>query len=321
MYALRGVAVSFSVFFILYGVISIAASIFWHNVWSYGRKHSAGYCSNLLFVFRITPFIVALVATLSFAVPSFLLFEPRATEESVGAPVVALACCGIVTLLFGIWNAVNALLQASRTTARWSKDTFGTCSPAIHSVAPITIIRVSAAAPPLAASGILWPRVWLSRAAESVLSERELHSALRHEVFHVQRRDNLRKLLFRLAAFPGMTALESAWREISEMAADDAAVSNASEALDLAAALIKLSRLSPLQPAAELTTALVQRPAESVNARIERLLAWNGQPQSAANEYPQKYCLGIAAATLTVITVTYFQLLVRIHTATEWLVR
>jgi len=44
------------------------------------------------------------------------------------------------------------------------------------------------------------------------------------------------------------------------MAADDAAVSNASEALDLAAAVIKLSRLAPLLAAGELTTALVHSP-------------------------------------------------------------
>ena len=75
-------------------------------------------------------------------------------------------------------------------------------------------------------------------------------------------------------------ALERAWREATEMAADDAAVSNVSEALDLAAAVIKLSRLAPLEPPAELTTALVHSPAESVNARVERLIAWSERRQN-----------------------------------------
>ena len=110
-------------------------------------------------------------------------------------------------------------------------------------------MRVSGAAPPLTVAGILRPSVWLSRAAEFVLTERELQSALRHEFVHVRRRDNLRKLILRLVAFPGMAELESAWREATEMAADDGAVSSASEALDLAAAVIKLSRLAPLKPA------------------------------------------------------------------------
>jgi Zn-dependent protease with chaperone function len=67
-----------------------------------------------------------------------------------------------------------------------------------------------------------------------------LQTALNHEVAHVSRRDNLKKLLLRFVAFPGMSGLETAWLEATEMAADDAAVSTAGDALDLAAALIKL---------------------------------------------------------------------------------
>ena len=106
------------------------------------------------------------------------------------------------------------------------------------------VLRISAAAPPLTAAGILRPSLWLSQAAEFVLTEQELKTALRHEAVHVRRWDNLRKLVLRLVALPGMAELESAWREATEMAADDAAVSTASEALDLAAAVIKLSRLA-----------------------------------------------------------------------------
>jgi hypothetical protein len=105
------------------------------------------------------------------------------------------------------------------------------------------------------------------------------------------------------------------------MAADDGAVSSASEALDLAAAVIKLSRLAPLKPAAELTTALVHSPAESVNARVERLLAWTEPRQSAAREYSWAYVLTTAAAVVVTLGLTYSELLVRVHAATEWLVR
>jgi beta-lactamase regulating signal transducer with metallopeptidase domain len=173
----------------------------------------------------------------------------------------------------------------------------------------------------LTAAGILRPRLWLSGAAEFVLTERELQSALRHELVHVRRRDNLRKLVLRLVASPGMKPLENAWREATEMAADDAAVSNASEALDLAAAVIKLSRLVPLAPAAELTTALVHSPAESVNARVERLIAWTERRQSAAPGDSIRYSLCAAAALAGTLVVTYGTLLMRVHAATEWLVR
>ena len=76
----------------------------------------------------------------------------------------------------------------------------------------------------------------------------------------MRRRDNLKKLLLRFVAFPGMAGLEAAWLEATEMAADDAAVSNAGEALDLAAALIKLSRLGPVEAPVDLTAALVHSP-------------------------------------------------------------
>jgi beta-lactamase regulating signal transducer with metallopeptidase domain len=185
----------------------------------------------------------------------------------------------------------------------------------------ISVLRISGAAPPLTAAGILRPTVWLSRAAEFVLTERELQSALRHEVVHVRRRDNLRKLILRLTAFPGMVEMESAWREATEMAADDAAVSSASEALDLAAAVIKLSRLAPLEAPAELTTALVNTPAESVNARVERLIAWGERRSTPAPRYSWGYALCTAAAVVVTVVVTYSQLLVRVHAATEWLVR
>jgi hypothetical protein len=118
-----------------------------------------------------------------------------------------------------------------------------------------------------------------------------------------------------------MAELEASWREASEMAADDAAVSSASEALDLAAALIKLSRLGPLEPPGELTTALVHSPAESVNARVERLIAWNERRQSPAKEYSLGYALCEVAAVAIALALTYSHLLVRVHAATEWLVR
>ncbi|MFZ0297255.1 MAG: hypothetical protein WAM13_02795, partial [Candidatus Sulfotelmatobacter sp.] len=211
------------------------------------------------------------------------------------------------------------------TVVRWSSEARVISSRAIDSSSidcgASVPVRVSAVAPPLTAAGILRPSVWLSQAAEFVLNEREFETALRHEVTHVRSRDNLRKLILRLVAFPGMGELERVWREATEMAADDAAVSSAAEALDLAAALIKLSRLAPLEPPAELTTALVHSPAVSVNARVERLIAWTEEQQSQASGYSPVYPLCTAAAMLVTLAVTYSQLLVRVHTATEWLVR
>lgn len=320
MFALRGVAVSFSIFFIFYSVLTLVVGLVWRRVWDYSRLGSASSCADALFILRMIPWILSSIVTLAFAVPSFLLLEPRAVRESMSPVLVALCVCGMAGMLAGMWNAAAALLRAAKTVAGWSNRARVIGSSDADSGQPVLLLRTAGDAPPLTAAGILRPSVWLSDAAEFVLTERELRCALRHEVVHLRRRDNLRKLLLRLVASPGMTELESAWREATEMAADDAAVSNASEALDLAAAVIKLSRLAPLAAAGELTTALVHSPAESVNARVERLIAWT-EPQSFGPGYSLRYSLCAAAAVVATLAVSYSSLLVQVHAATEWLVR
>ncbi len=321
MFALRGVAVSLSVFVLLYSALSLVVCSVWGRVLLYGERYSARRCADLLFTLRVCPLVVAAGVTLALAVPSFVLLEPRTVDEPMGVVLVALGLSGMAVVLAGMWKAALALLRASRTVARWSTEARVIDISPMDSMNPLSVLRVSAAAPPLTAAGILRPSVWLSRAAQFVLTERELQSALRHEVVHVRRRDNLRKLVLRLVAFPGTAGLESAWSEASEMAADDAAVSSASEALDLAAAVIKLSRLTPLEAPAELTTALVHSPAESVNARVERLIAWTERRPTPAKGYSLVYPLCAAAAVAVTVAVTYSQLLVRLHAATEWLVK
>jgi beta-lactamase regulating signal transducer with metallopeptidase domain len=321
MFALRGIAVSFSIFVLLYSVLSLMVCAVWHRIFLHGQRYSAKRVADLLFALRLIPFVVAGGITLALAVPSFLLLEPRAVNEALGAVPVALALCGLSVLLAGAWKAATALLQASRTVERWSREASPIISSPTDFGAAVTVQRIARVAPPLTVAGIFRPSVWLSRAAEFVLSERELQSALRHEVAHVRRRDNLRKLILRLVAFPGMAELESAWREATEMAADDAAVSSASEALDLAAAVIKLSRLAPSEAPAELTTALVHSPAECVNARVQRLITWTERKQNAAPGHSLRYALCVAVTAAVTLAVTYSELLVRVHTATEWLVR
>ena len=65
-----------------------------------------------------------------------------------------------------------------------------------------------------------------------------------------------------------MAGLENAWQEAAELAADDGAVDSICDALDLATALIKLSRLMPVRSAPAFTMALVSG-SGSVRGRVE----------------------------------------------------
>jgi Zn-dependent protease with chaperone function len=218
-----------------------------------------------------------------------------------------------------VWNAASALRRISSAASQWVSGASRLSHPAGFS-GQITLLRTTAVAPPLSAAGVFRARVWLSSKAEQVLSESELHSALRHEFVHVRRRDNLRKLFLRFVTFPGMAKLEAAWLEATEMAADDGAVSNALEALDLAAAVIKLSRFTPLTSPSELVTSLVNSPAELLNARVARLLAWSERREIPLPALWRKSALW-AAATFLTLAFTYSHLLLRVHAATELLVR
>lgn len=320
MFAARGLAVSFSVFVLVYCVLSVAVSFGWRVLWLRRQRFSVRRVADLLFALRMLPLLVAAAITAAFAVPSFLLLEPRSINEPLSPIPMALGLCGVVLGVVGVLNAGVALRRASRTISAWMR-----AAQPIESSAPVPMLRISSDAanlvvPPMTAVGIAHPKVLLSGAAESMLTADELQAALNHELAHVRRRDNLKKLLLRFVAFPAMSGMEAAWLEATEMASDDAAVSNAGQALDLASALLKLSRLAPVEPPLDLTAALVHSPAAIMNARVERLIAWNSD-RLASHRFSPGYGLAAAVSTVAVFALTYSHLLARVHTATEWLVR
>ena len=316
MFAARGIAVSFSVFAVVYCVLSLAVSCGWNKVWRRSHRRRVGPTANYLFALRMLPLVAAAVITAAFTIPSFLLLEPRAIEEPVGRIPLVLSACGALLVIRGVVNAGTALRKASGTVATWTQG-----ARLVQSSGSVPVLRISPSTPAMTTAGIIHPRVLLSGAAELLLTERELQTGLNHELAHVRRRDNLKKLLIRFVAFPAMSSLEATWLEAAEMAADDAAVSTTAEALDLAAALIKLSRLAPVEQRAELTAGLVHGPGSVVHARVERLIAWSDDRRAPAQGDSPWFALGAAFATVAMFAMTYGQLLVHMHTATEWLVR
>jgi len=317
MFALRGLAVSLSVFMMVYCVLSLAVAVVWRRIYSWAAlHHPVAHMADLLFAVRMLPLAFAFVVTAAITVPSFLLLEPRAIDEPVGLAPVTL---GVLGAAFGIYGLVNALIAISNTACAVTALTAK--ADLVQPASPILVLRISQAIPPLTAVGVLRPKILLSRTAESMLSAPELQTALNHETAHIRGRDNLKKLLRHFAPFPGMRRLETAWLEAAEISADDAAVSNSFEALDLASALIKLSRFAPLEPQPRLTASLVHSPASIMNARIQRLLSWSNHPRVAPRPINIWFGVASASAALAVFVLTYGGLLARVHTATEWLVR
>jgi Zn-dependent protease with chaperone function len=162
------------------------------------------------------------------------------------------------------------------------------------------------------------PRVLVSDSTVELLSRDELRVALKHELAHIRSWDNLKKLMFRFSPFPGLTKLEAAWSQAAELAADDAAVSNFSDAIDLAAALVKLSRLIPVEAAPACTVGFV---TGSLSSRVARLLAWDESGKSRQRRIPRWAAILPVAGTVFCAFATYGPALALTHEVTEWLVR
>jgi Zn-dependent protease with chaperone function len=314
MFAVRGIIIALGAFAVAYCAASLAVMLTWPKLRARSLQLSAAGLADALFVFRMLPLISAIFVTAALTVPSFLIFEPRSIHEQLGPIPIGLALSGVALALFGAAKGLAALFRASRIVEEWTQG-----MQVIEADNPVALLRASDQAPAMAAAGILRPQILLSQATAALLSPNELQAALKHELAHVRRHDNLRKLLLECAAFPGMTELESAWLEAAEMAADHCAARNPGEALDLAAALIKLSRAIPLGPPAELTAALVHRPASLIDARVKRLVAW--RQESPASRRAVIWCGISAGAAVLALLVSYGHLLIHVHSVTELLMR
>lgn len=314
MFAVRGIVISLAVFVVVYCPISVAVLLVWRKLRFREGPMSAAGRADALFVLRMFPFLSAIFVTAALGLPSFLIFEPRSIQERLGALPVGLAVVGLGLIAFGLARSIAALRRASQIIYSWARN-----AQRLESDPRVFMLQESENRPAMTAAGIVRTQVLVSSGAASLLTRNELNAALRHEFAHLGRRDNFRKLLVQCAPFPGMRELEAAWLEAAEMAADDFAVENAGEALDLASALIKLSRVIPLGPPPDLTAALIPCPASLIEARVKRLIAWK-KPSRKRRRHAIQWGLSAGAVVLSLFP-AYGHLLVQVHAATEWLVR
>jgi beta-lactamase regulating signal transducer with metallopeptidase domain len=246
-------------------------------------------------------------------------------DEGMGVVPLVLGVCALLLIACGCFRVVAALAKTSRVVAGWLEgahplDTDSTAQSDAKTVTKTVTFRSRSEAPPLTLVGVHKPKVLVSESTIALLSRDELQIALKHELAHMRSRDNLKKLVFRFCPFPGMAQLESAWSQTAELAADDTAVSNMDDALDLAAALVKLSRLVPVDAAPVCTVGFV---TGSIGARVARLLAWS--EAEAGKSRPIRirpwHAIPPVLVALLCVFATYGPVLALTHEVTEWLVR
>jgi Zn-dependent protease with chaperone function len=317
IFAARGLLVSLAFFATVYCPLSLLVVLTWQGV-KHMSQATAAKNANLLFGLRIFPFAISAVVTVFFTFPSFWLLERRSLDED--AETFILALCSLIILGAGLLRVLWIQARTRRAVSRWSVQTsvrtsVRTASPSGEAGTPV--LSASHGAPALIVVGVRKPRVMVSDTAAIVLSNDELQVALRHELGHVRSRDNLKKVLISAIPFPAMGGIERAWQEAGELAADEAAVATRQQALDLAAALIKLSRSSQPWPKPLSAIGLVSS-SSSINRRVRHLLQWRTPERRFPHTRP--WTLLILFTIIVGIASNYGATLTLTHRLTELLV-
>ena len=251
-------------------------------------------------------------------IASFLNFEPR-LDENIGWMIPALGGLGAMLIAVAVWRAVQSALATRRLTRDW-----------LSSGTPIDLPGVSVPAgvipstfPVVAVVGIRRPRLVIARSVLQACTPEELAAVLAHEQGHIDRRDNLRRLVMyaapdALSWLPRSAQLASAWRAATEEAADDdAARAGTGGRLALASALVKVARLAvgmPHQRAMPVSTLYC---GDSIDARVRRLLEPVERTDAALERHPLRTAaLLTGAIALTVLALHGVQALVEltVHT-------
>jgi beta-lactamase regulating signal transducer with metallopeptidase domain len=322
-YALRLLCLCFSSFFVLNAVFALAVGLFSKFAVRFAESVAPRAAARFLLLIRLLPFALAALFVLFFCVPSYLWLEPANAIERVSSACVVLGLLGACVWSFSLARALRAVgnsIRHNRFCARLGLAAHlpGTSSP--------TLI-IEREAPLLAMSGLLRPRVLISRGVLRALSAEELDAALSHEHAHCTFRDNAKRLLLLLApdVFPfvhPLRILERHWAKFTEWAADDhASAGDPQRAATLAAALVSVARLGARPTLPYLSTSLLACDRD-LFARVDRLL----HPVSKISTRPQRTGAFLSAPLLFATTCLVALLLSpltlsSVHALLEYLVR
>ncbi|HMF55653.1 MAG TPA: M48 family metalloprotease [Pyrinomonadaceae bacterium] len=247
MYELLGISLALAALLCVNALITTLVGGVWRLVSGRVRYWPARARAQAIFVLRTSPAALSISFVLALLVPSYLAYEPLVTTEHVSVKLALLAMFAISGLILALWRGFSAWLATRRLLNDWLENSVRVELEGVT----IPAFRIEHAFPVIAVVGALRPRLFIASHLLESLSAQELCAAIAHERGHLNARDNLKRALMRacrdaLVIVPSGRALDRAWAEAAEAAADEyTARAGAHVSLDLAAALIKIARLVP----------------------------------------------------------------------------
>ena len=295
------------------------------------RKCSARTRAEILFVMRIGPPVVAIVAIAAFLIPSYLTYEPHATDETVSWKLGTLATLSAIGVGLAISRGIRSWLATRSLLKNWLAASSRIELESIH--VPTYVLDHSF--PIIAVVGAFRPRLFIANHVLESLSEEELAAAISHEYGHLAARDNFKRSVMRvsraaLLLIPCGTSLDRAWSEASESAADEHAAQQSSfVALNLASALVRIARMIPKGQRqvipASVSAFLAGEDSPGVKVRVRRLveLATADPSLLASNASIVRFVPWLVLTLIVVISVTIEsrpQVLATVHEFVEHVV-
>ena len=259
-----------------FGAVSLVASGAVYALWPVARRRIAGFGprtrARCLFALRVLPTALALAASVSVALPSYLEFESPRTTEVPGGTLEALAVLGLSLGALAVARFFCVLARTRRIVRSWSRA----ARPAVVSGVPLATLRVASALPVVALAGWRRPVLFIAGSVLDGCDPRLLGAIAAHEAGHRRSLDNLKRLLLGACADPLILsgagrAIAAAWETALEEAADDAAIASGARPEDLAEALLAVARLAPAGAWSALPAAAFYQ-GGCLESRVRRLL-------------------------------------------------
>lgn len=253
------------------GVVRLCRPIF--------RRCSARTRAEILFVMRIGPPVIAIIAIGAFMIPSYLTYEPHTTDEFVSWKLGTLATLSAFGVGLAFWRGI----QSWRATRSLLRDWLAAATPIDLNGIGVRTFVLQHRFPIVAVVGAIRPRLFIANHVLESLSEEELAAAIAHEYGHLAAGDNFKRSVMRISRaalliIPCGRSLDRAWSEASESAADEHAAQQSSRiALNLASALVRIARMIPkgqhqVMPAAVSAFLVGSEDAPGVKVRVRRLI-------------------------------------------------
>ena len=214
--------------------------------WAISRCRRPGsFCGfpGLLFSIRMLPFVFGAALTLGFALPSFLLLEPKRSLEAPETYLVVFAGLGLASIVVFAFRCARIVSQSRKSVKQWLEF-----ADVIDTSRSVPVYKVQSPDSLIAVTGIFRPKVFIGQAALATLTPGELHAAIAHELAHVHSLDNLKQLFLKITRLPhflsSLSRLEAAWSGAAELLADANALRQGISPLELSSAIVKVGRLN-----------------------------------------------------------------------------